>query len=127
MNAPFDWSHYLDLALELASCRSDDALVEARQRCAVSRAYYSVFIRARNHLQRKDGIRVPSRNTHEFVVNQYRAGASQQRQEIADYLNELRKYRTLADYEDHAPNLGKFVELVLGMAKETANLISGRP
>ena len=127
MNAEFDWSHYLDLACELAKCRSDDALVEAKQRCAVSRAYYSVLIRARNYLRRKDGIRAPRLDTHAFVIDKYRSSDAQDRRDIADNLNELRKYRTLADYEDSVPLLGRFVGLALGYAKKTAELLGKSP
>ena len=123
MRMSFDWSHYLVLANDLSKCERADPLAEAKQRCAVSRAYYSVFIRARNLLRRKDHVYVPRDRTHQFVIEQFRGAPIAERQEIGDHLQELLKYRTNADYDDSIPQLAWFVELVLKMAADTEDLL----
>jgi len=45
----FDWSDYLELSRQLVG-ESGATIQEARQRCAISRAYYAAFCRARNYL-----------------------------------------------------------------------------
>ena len=100
-------------------------MAEAKQRCAIGRAYYSVLIRARNLLRRN--ITVPREKTHSFVIDRYLNGRSKTQQDIGDNLNQLRTYRTRADYEDNLPQLGYFVALVLELADDTAKCLRKLP
>lgn len=57
----FDWSEYVDIAQELAiQAKSNSPHQEAKQRASMSRAYYAVFGKARDHLGRYDKIREPN-------------------------------------------------------------------
>lgn len=63
----FHWSEYLDLARELAQQPTD----EAKLRSAISRAYYAAFIKSRNFLQQREGLNIPTENTHKYIINYF--------------------------------------------------------
>jgi len=99
----FNWAEYLALAEELSAGAPPTlpAGVEARQRAAVSRAYYAGFILARNRLRDVDGVRLPaSSNPHLFVAQQYGQAGNPTRAEIAAALGRLRVARNQCDYDD---------------------------
>ena len=54
----FNWSEYLALAQQLAGKAQISATQESRLRSAISRAYYSAFIQARNHLRDTMGLSI---------------------------------------------------------------------
>jgi hypothetical protein len=104
----FDWAEYLSLAEDLCAVPISGPPhgSEARQRAAVSRAYYSAFILARNHLRDIDGIRIPPQvNAHQFVGALYLNDPDPVRQGIGDTLIRLRRVRNRCDYDDAVPNL----------------------
>ncbi|MGK7900010.1 MAG: hypothetical protein AB4352_01100 [Hormoscilla sp.] len=76
----FNWSEYLGLAQQLAGKALISATQESRLRSAVSRAYYAAFIQARNYLRDQDGLAIPTWNTHEYVINQFRNSPDLDRQ-----------------------------------------------
>src|SRR6266487_2803711 len=99
----FDWSEYLDLAEELAGAAPvNTPSAEARQRSAISRAYYAAF-----HIcLAKLGSRIPAyENSHLRVVEYYRHNQNQTYKEIGTRLNRLLADRRLADYQDEIPRL----------------------
>jgi hypothetical protein len=107
----FDWSEYLSVAQEL--CRvavsGQPAGLEARQRAAISRAYYSAYISARNHLRDVERITVPARaNPHFFVMREFSTAKDLRRFQIGMNLDRLRSARNQCDYDDtvqHLPTL----------------------
>lgn len=107
----FDWSDYLGLAQELFTYRAS-SYTEARLRTVISRAYYATFVKARNYLRYKEGVRIPSRqNPHLFVIVYFRNKPDKVRQRIADNLDLMRRYRNEADYDNNISSLfGKTTE-----------------
>jgi uncharacterized protein (UPF0332 family) len=78
---------------------------EALFRSAVSRAYYSVFCQARNHLL-KEGVKLDaSQDIHQAVVQVYMTSSAPQRRNVGAKLGRLRRNRNKADYEDVIDNV----------------------
>ena len=88
----FDPSGFLQLA---ASLSRKDGATEAELRTAVSRAYYAVFLHARERLAAAGRINPTGRGTdHELVIGALRSlGGSQ-----GDQVDKLRRSRNRADY-----------------------------
>ena len=106
----FDWTEYHSLAQELAGqpVSPRPAEQEARLRAAISRAYYAVFCRARNHLRDKERRTIPRKDIHKYVREEFRSRPDQLRQQIGHDLNRLHIDRCKADYED---TVGKVVQM----------------
>lgn len=85
-------------------------------RSAISRAYYAAFIQARNYLRDQDGLAIPTQNTHEYVINQFRNSADEERQKIGRQLRRLRQRRNQADYDDTFANLQAIAKTSLKLA-----------
>ena len=136
---PFDWKEYLELAKEQrksipAGNVTIDDKIQAKLRCAISRAYYAVFILAREYLcdiendpnltlvaRQKAGESVNQRelreaenalrSVHTYVQKCFKAsqGLSKTdsiRQEVSKALRELSDERQEADYEsDYQPKV----------------------
>ena len=116
---PFDWRQYLTLAEELSRKSTTPANLEARQRTAISRAYYAAFVSARNYL--RDYKKLPISQTgeaHRDVAQQFRLNAEPNNQTIADNLRRLRLYRNQADYTDKFPGLIAITEISLELSQE---------
>jgi uncharacterized protein (UPF0332 family) len=147
----FDWSDYLFVAQELASQTTTStktrnkikvillnginrafrkakrhSLDEARLRCAISRAYYGAFRKARNHLRDKDG-HTPSAlergNTHQIVINLFDQSSDMDRQMIGQFLRDLRSARNKADYDDTVHNLPGLTMTVLLQSEQVIDLL----
>ncbi|HLO88449.1 MAG TPA: hypothetical protein VK203_26060 [Nostocaceae cyanobacterium] len=119
----FDWSNYLKLAKTLlaevdaslnevndsTSTPIDPGINEAKLRCLISRAYYSVFCLARNYLIEIDhDIEVENSkkyntNVHEDVITKFRYSQDTDYHKISNNLYSMRKYRNEADYNDCIP------------------------
>lgn len=105
----FDWSEYFDIAQELATqAKNNTPHQEAKLRAAISRAYYAVFNKARDHLRRHDRIKEPVPlvdsngnriNIHAYVREQFKNGLNQDYQEIGLALERMIKDRNAADYD----------------------------
>ncbi len=97
----FDWSQYLNLAYQLFGRRRRPPNREAKLRAAISRAYYAAFILVRNYLLDVAGHLIPpDANPHHYVQLQFRLSNDVERQQIANKLYELRRYRNQADYDN---------------------------
>jgi uncharacterized protein (UPF0332 family) len=147
----FDWSDYLIIAQELASqttvssnTRSNikvqllnvinrtfrkartRSLDEAKLRCAISRAYYGAFRKARNHLRDKDH-QPPNallqRNTHQNVINLFNRSSDVNRLMIAQFLKDLRAARNKADYDDAVPHLPGLTMTALLQSEQVLDLL----
>jgi uncharacterized protein (UPF0332 family) len=104
----FDWPYYLDVAQELAdqAAEASPELQEAKYRAAISRAYYAVFCSARQHLSSIDRISEPKYdNIHSHVKEAFRKSPDENRQDIGNHLDRMRKYRNAADYDLNHPEL----------------------
>lgn len=120
--APFDPLGFLTLAEQLVN---DSAAAEAHYRSALSRAYYGLFLLARERLAAK-GLFVPltSGEDHRDVITRLRSMS----QRTGDQLDSLRTNRNRADY-----NLAIHISLrharqAIGLAKALeANLSSTVP
>jgi hypothetical protein len=78
----FDWSEYIDLAHDLRLSANGR---EAYLRSAISRAYYGVFILARNHLRDKDNVKgIPQIDAHNFVILRFQNSRNQTRQTLLE-------------------------------------------
>jgi hypothetical protein len=128
----FNWNEYFDLAQELAGIyatgpfpRSGTASQEAKCRCAISRAYYAAFIRARNHLIFVDGDpNVPADATaHAYIRQKFRHSRDRRRKRIAALLDILRAARNRADYDNAVPGLVANTSTHLTFAHQVLNLL----
>ena len=128
----FDWSQYLDVAKELAQQAQKPPLPlqEAKYRAAISRAYYSAFGKARNHLRYNDKIRESAplvdsngerMNIHQYVREAFMNSSDQDRIEIGANLDRMAKNRNVADYDLYnviLNNLPFTVQVTLQWAKD---------
>ena len=104
----FDWVEYLNLAQELAGPTKTPADQEARQRSAISRAYYAAFCQSRNYLRDKEGHSLPSGGqVHAYVQEQFKQSPDPLRSQIGHHLNRLRLDRNRADYDDSVQDVDK--------------------
>ena len=102
----FDWSEYLGLAQELAGQIVSPASQEAKLRAAISRAYYAVFCKARNHLRDHEGHAIPlGGQAHAYVRDQFKNSPDRLRSQIGHNLDRLRRHRNLGDYDDTVSGL----------------------
>jgi uncharacterized protein (UPF0332 family) len=116
----FNWSDFLTLARELVGrkVRPYDSR-EAKARSAISRAYYAAFIEARNFLRDKEGKEASATDhPHAFVIDNFRKNTNPTRRRIGDKLDELRRYRRYADYQDRLYDIPKRVNISLQLADE---------
>lgn len=116
----FDWLHFLKLAQELfrQSRRSSYLYKEARQRSAISRAYYASFIKARNYLRDKRKVAIPGLDAHNYVITHFRNNLDPVYQKIGNDLTELRWLRNQADYDDRFKDLNFQRRKALGIAEQ---------
>lgn len=110
----FNWSEYLNLARELAGKATTPSSQQAKLRSAISRAYYAAFIQARNFLRDHDNLTIPRKNTHQYVINQFRNSPDIMRANLGRNLQRLRSYRNQADYKD----------IVIGLASKSQEALS---
>lgn len=124
----FDWSEYFVLAEELGGVASSRPMAgsEARQRSAVSRAYYAAFVLARNRLRDVEGVRVPAGiNPHHFVARHYAVAVDPERVRIGAGLGRLRSARNTCDYDDVVPRLSVLVRRSLNRAGDLISTLRG--
>jgi hypothetical protein len=117
----FNWTEYLSVAEALCgmSVSGSPAGHEARQRAAVSRAYYAAYVSARNRLRDGDGIAIPTRgNPHQFVAESYQQDPDPRRTQIGIELSRVRVARNRCDYDDVVTGLPNLVRRSLARASE---------
>jgi len=118
----FDWSHYLDLAIELYEQAGSSGHCDASLRSSISRAYYATYHQSRQHLKDKWGIDVSKDiDTH----GQVRLELLNKRQyNIAKRLKRMRVDRNKADYDDKFANLAETVQINIERAKQVISLLN---
>lgn len=120
----FDWGEYLVLAHELARRGRELRLGagrEARLRASLSRAYYAVFCLTRNHLRDNEGRRIPaSGEAHGYVTMVLSSSTDPSRIRVGHDLDQLRRYRNAADYQDDVRGLESLVSDGLVIAQRIA-------
>lgn len=119
----FDWTHYLSLAQELAGRNLPlSPGQEAKDRAAISRAYYAAFCRSRNHLRDFDGaVFSKGAKVHAEVKREFANSPDNMRRSIARNLDRLRKKRNEADYDDKMPNLSKDTVFYIKLAERVVS------
>jgi len=121
----FDWSEYFNLAQELIGKTATPAGQEARQRSALSRAYYAAFCQARNHLRDEEGHSYPAGGqVHTYVCNQFRNSPDPTRKQIGHDLNRLRIDRNKVDYDDLVPGLSAMTTGNVTLAQRVLLMLS---
>ena len=121
----FDWSEYFNLAQELVGQTVAPAGQEARQRSALSRAYYAAFCQARNHLRDKERYSLPADGqVHTHVRDQFRDSLDLTRSQIGHDLNRLRIDRNRVDYEDSVPRLDTMTTRDISLAQRVLLMLS---
>ena len=115
----FNWSEYLGLAQQLAGKAQISATQESRLRSAISRAYYAAFILARNYLRDEESISIPEKQSHKFVIEQFKNSSEKVRQAIGKNLARLRFSRNKADYNDNFERLPEETRAMLKLANKT--------
>ena len=107
---PFDPGDFLTLARSLAS---KPGATEAELRTAVSRAYYAVFLKARENLVRLGRMSpTQSGGDHGPVIATLRGHGGPH----GDQLDKLRRNRGQADYQLEPPIDAPFAKSVLSLA-----------
>ncbi len=114
----FDWSDYLKLANELAPRPINAATQEAKLRCAISRAYYANYCKARNHLRDNEGQVIPAHDAHRYVIDILLNSTERKRRDLGKDLNRLRIDRIKADYYDEFNGVAAQTEVVLMLAEK---------
>lgn len=121
----FDWREYLNLARCLDGDRSVRCGAEARQRAAVSRAYYAAFCHARNHALRHNlaSDYQESARAHRQVWETYR----RHDRDVARHLDDLRHWRNDCDYDDAVPGLAQMCDEALSAAQAVVDRLKPTP
>lgn len=87
----FDWIEYYNLAKELSGDESCKANEEAKNRSAISRAYYSAIIQARAKISKVRSIKPPFGNTHKWTIDEYRSYPDSRAKRIGAWLKRIKK------------------------------------
>lgn len=111
----FDWIEFLNIAKELSEDKNLHSSQEAKLRCAISRAYYAVYHKARK-------IVLPSQvkgfGSHQQVIDTLQESDDAARRKLGADLNRLKGKRHKADYVDRVQNLPALAEEALIEAEE---------
>ena len=113
----FDWGDYFVLAEDWALCGG-----EAHKRSAISRAYYCVYNRARQLLER-DGVPVPDEGRAHKVVWDTLEGRGKARRRLGLDGNALRELRRRADYESNLMHVHREAQKAMAMARSMMRLL----
>jgi hypothetical protein len=119
----FDWRRFVELARGFQQQATADPDLEALLRTALSRAYYGAFCYARNYAQR--WLKFKPSGTDEDHRNLRDHLWTKKRQNVARSLDQLRKWRNSADYEDDLPF--ELVPTVLSALREADHVIIALP
>lgn len=126
-----DWiDAYLDLAKELAEPEAElnHHHIEARQRSAVSRAYYAVFLTARDkfapdlkYLQSGEG------SSHVKLWKRFKINQHEGMRDVGRRASELKESRRIADYGEPIINASHFVADAIQNAEDLKGEIEALP
>ena len=112
---------FLDVAQRLAAGNEPEDF-----RSSISRAYYAVFCRARNHLRsRYPSLTIPEDGTaHGFVPDEFRrrGGICMT---VGSHLVRLRDFRNMADYQDLFVRLEDTADLAIRTAEAAMSALDG--
>lgn len=122
----FDWTQFLELASNLAQQTPVGYSKEAAERTAVSRAYFGAFCYARNHAATRLGFKPKRSADDHWLLREYFKGLGKKWIEIAEDLDDLRKWRNLCDYENIVHDLSMFVSDAISGAYKIVNNILQR-
>jgi uncharacterized protein (UPF0332 family) len=114
----FDWVEFLALANDLRGRLGALYSEEAANRTAVSRAYYAAFCHARNYAENRLSFRRTGTGRDHRLLREHLRDFGDSWMEIAEYLEDLQKWRGQCDYDDTVPNLGMLVSNALNTAEE---------
>lgn len=119
----FGWSDFLDVAVELVA-GPRDALLEARERSAVSRAYYAAFRRAQEVVEAIDNF-LPKRtgDDHDGVIFHLANAREARRKEVGTILRRLKAERRSADYDRVRHRLALPSSTVIAQARRALVLL----
>jgi uncharacterized protein (UPF0332 family) len=126
----FDWADYLVLARELVQRgEPSGASEQSRLRCAVSRAYYAAFGRARGYLSLRLGeAKIPDGpEVHEFVVTWLQQDSDRRCRKVGEDLDSLRQYRNDADYHAEVAGWGSKAHASLRWASRSVDQLEKLP
>lgn len=115
----FDWGQYLVVARDLEAKVVPTCIDEARQRAAISRAYYAAFCAAREHLRRKgDAAAEEVIAAHAAVAKAFKFnfGKDGNYTTIGRLLLTMSEVRKRADYESEFPDLAANVTVIFSNA-----------
>lgn len=102
----FTWYEYLNLAEALAAPATFNPATlsaDALAHCAISRAYYAAFFRARNYARDRHGLLLRyNGDDHSLIKRHF---LQRRAHGVALKLDKLRSLRNEADYADVASNL----------------------
>lgn len=98
IRADFDWSLYLTLAESLANSESEEPLMEAQLRCAISRAYYAAFNKTRRYSEDHLNYQASERDQHVHLANFIGEIDDRDARRMSSNLSTLRQMRRKADY-----------------------------
>ncbi|MGH9946633.1 MAG: hypothetical protein ACRD6X_05475 [Pyrinomonadaceae bacterium] len=115
----FDWNKFQLLAEELRN--KDD---EASQRTSISRLYYAVYWKARNHLVNNGYQYDRNKSSHKQIWDEYMADMENENKIIGKKGKELHRYRIQADYYDSIDKLINVVEDSFAVAEDVSDRLS---
>ncbi len=118
----FDWSHYLDLAIDLLNQAGSSKQRDAHLRSSISRAYYATYHKSRQHLKDKWGMAVSKgADTHRQVRFEF---LNKGQYSIAKKLKRMRVDRNKADYDDKFVSLEETVQINIERAKQVISILN---
>jgi|GEM_PF-325683 len=116
---PFDWREFLELARDWKDRSGAAYSAEAANRASVSRAYYAAFCHTRNYAENKLGFRRTSTpKDHRLLRDCLLQLENPPWPEVAEKLDELRKWRNQCDYDDEVSDVKGMVLDAITTAEE---------
>lgn len=112
----FNWIDYLQLAQQLMG---QNTLVssEAKQRTAISRAYYAAYNEARQ-LARRHGFHESQFDNHRSLIDYFLHEPLREWRNVGENLRRLRQQRNNADYQPRIDQLEYHARTTLALAKD---------
>lgn len=99
---------------------------ESSLRSSISRAYYGVFCIARNKKDYKNFRLKKGESLHWIVINAYKQSRDRREKEIGRILDNLRRFRNNADYDEDKPIHRGLAERAFLSAKQILTSLESR-
>lgn len=120
----FNWSDLLKFAYYTEALTIDIVSKEALLRSAINRAYYSIFIRARNNA----GLEEETHKVHTKIIDHYTSLGNDDPLQIIGYrLKKLKSMRIVSDYHntwDYSMSIEKATKKALILANSIENTLT---